>query len=241
MYEFTSRVRYSETGPDLKMTIGSLINRMQDCSVFHSESVGRGIKPVGQAETAWVIISWQIFIKKMPSLGDPITTRTLARRFHGFEADRDFTIRDDKGNLLAFATSRWIYFQFKSQMPVRIPKIEIDSYGIDPAIETEPDISFQRAPRHIAVPKDLEPKTFEPIQIVRHHIDNNGHVNNVQYLDMAFQYFDLKKTYSEIRVEYSHQAVLGDVLIPYVYETKENQTAVLKNQDDKICAIVELL
>lgn len=241
MYEFTSRVRYSETGPDLKLTIGGLINRMQDCAVFHSESVGRGVKPVGEAETAWLIVSWQIFIKTMPSLGDAITTKTLARRFHGIEADRDFTVRDSRGKLLAFAASRWIYYQFETQMPIRIPDYEIESYGTDPGMDTEPDISLKRAPRHIRLPKDQEPEKGEPILITGQYIDNNGHVNNEQYINMALPYAPVGKTYSEIRVEYSHQAVLKDTLVPHIYHTSESQTVVLKNQEDKVCAVVSLL
>ncbi len=241
MYEYTSRVRYSETGPDLNITLGSLINRMQDCAVFHSESVGRGVKPVGEVKNAWIIVSWQIIIKKMPHLGDAITTKTFARRFHGIEADRDFTIRGDKGEILAFATSRWIYFHFADQMPIRIPKEEIESYGTDPGIDTEPDISFERAPRHIRLPKDMDPVACEPIPVLRHQIDNNGHVNNEQYLEMAMQCTPLRKTFREVRVEYSHQAVLGDTLTPYVYDLPEQRIVVLKNQEDKVCAITAFL
>lgn len=241
MYEYTSRVRYSETGPDLKITLGSLINRMQDCAVFHSESVGRGVKPAGEAENAWVITSWQIILKKMPVLGEAITTRTLARRFHGMWADRDFTVRGEGGELLAFASSRWIYFHFETQMPIRIPDIEIKSYGIDPGLEEEPDISIKRAPRHIAVPKDIEPAVFESIPVFRYQIDNNGHVNNEQYLEMAASCAPMEKTCREVRVEYSHQAVLGDTLTPCVYELNDRRVVVLKNQEDKVCAITAFL
>ena len=42
MYSFESKVRYSEVGEDTRMTLYSVLNYFQDCSVFHSESVGRG-------------------------------------------------------------------------------------------------------------------------------------------------------------------------------------------------------
>ena len=42
MYAFESKVRYSEVGEDTRMTLYSVLNYFQDCSVFHSESVGRG-------------------------------------------------------------------------------------------------------------------------------------------------------------------------------------------------------
>lgn len=41
MYAFESKVRYSEVGEDTRMTLYSVLNYFQDCSVFHSESVGK--------------------------------------------------------------------------------------------------------------------------------------------------------------------------------------------------------
>ena len=39
-YEWKCRVRYSETGVDGKLTLPALVNYFQDCSTFHSESLG---------------------------------------------------------------------------------------------------------------------------------------------------------------------------------------------------------
>ena len=44
MYTFDSRVRYSEIGEDKKLTLYSLLNYFQDCTTFHSESLGRGME-----------------------------------------------------------------------------------------------------------------------------------------------------------------------------------------------------
>ena len=41
MFEFTSRVRYSECAPDYRLSLAGLVNYLQDCAVFHAEDVGR--------------------------------------------------------------------------------------------------------------------------------------------------------------------------------------------------------
>ena len=54
MYEFTSKVRYSEITPDGCMTLAALTTRMQDCSVFHSEAIGRGPECWLKEDAGWI-------------------------------------------------------------------------------------------------------------------------------------------------------------------------------------------
>lgn len=57
-YSFDSRIRYSEIGEDGRLTLHGILNYFQDCSIFHSELVGRGLdnledkEGVGAAELA---------------------------------------------------------------------------------------------------------------------------------------------------------------------------------------------
>ena len=44
MYTFDGRVRYSECDEHRNITLLSMINYLQDCTTFHSESIGRGIE-----------------------------------------------------------------------------------------------------------------------------------------------------------------------------------------------------
>ena len=46
MYEFDSRVRYSEVDHHGTMTVPALINYFQDCSTFQSEDLGIGTTAV---------------------------------------------------------------------------------------------------------------------------------------------------------------------------------------------------
>ena len=69
MYSFESKVRYSEVGEDTRMTLYSVLNYFQDCSVFHSESVGRGTAVQGELGRAWVLTGWQIEFRRAADLG----------------------------------------------------------------------------------------------------------------------------------------------------------------------------
>ncbi len=69
MYQFKSRVRFSEVDSQLHMTLPSIINYFQDCSTFHSDSIGYGIEVMMEQGYAWILSSWQIIINRYPSSG----------------------------------------------------------------------------------------------------------------------------------------------------------------------------
>ena len=66
MYELNSRVRYSETDIDAKLSLTGIMNYMQDCSTMQSEDAGVGIGYLEQEKKAWLLSSWQIMIERRP-------------------------------------------------------------------------------------------------------------------------------------------------------------------------------
>ena len=54
-YSFNSRVRYSETGENGKLTLPGVLNYFQDCCTFHAESVGLGGDVLKARDRAWVL------------------------------------------------------------------------------------------------------------------------------------------------------------------------------------------
>ena len=44
MYEMRSRVRYSETDADARLSLVGIMNYMQDCSTQQSEDIGAGLE-----------------------------------------------------------------------------------------------------------------------------------------------------------------------------------------------------
>ena len=234
MYEFTSRIRYSETGPDARLSLGGLVDYFQDCCVFHSASIGRGPDVWKKEHYGWMITYWQIVINEYPKLNDLVTTRTWATNFHAFEGDRNHTMKDSEGNILACASSRWVYFDMELNRPIRVPDVEINGYGVEEALE------MANAPRHIRLPlKDVV--SHRPFKVRITNIDTNGHVNNEQYITMALAYLPADMKTRELRVEYLRQARLGDVLAPKVYKGEKEYIVWLENAEGTPCAIMEFM
>ena len=70
MYEFDSKVRYSELAEDKKLSPVSIINYFQDCCTFEAEEKGVGLKVLDKNHTAWMLINWHIKIDRRPDFNE---------------------------------------------------------------------------------------------------------------------------------------------------------------------------
>ncbi len=231
MYTFESRVRYSEIGENRKMSLNSILNYFQDCSTFHSESVGRGMDVLAECEKIWVLASWQVCINRYPGLGEHIVVGTKAYAFRGFLGYRNFQMTTSEGEMLAYANSIWTYLDVKRGIPVKINPEEMKAY------ELEDKLDMEYAPRRIALPAIMEEK--ESFTVKKHHLDTNHHVNNAQYVRMAQDYIPGDFCVHQLRVEYKAQAVLEDLMIPKVAVQDGVYTVALENEQQHPYALVE--
>ncbi len=230
-YSFDSRIRYSEVGEDRKLTIPQFIDYFQDCSTFHSEDLGVGLEFVGERHRAWVINYWHIEFNRRPRLGEKVRICTVPYEFRRFFGKRNFWMEDEEGNMLACADSLWTLLDTESGRPARVEEDIEEIYG-----KGEP-LPMEDLPRKIAVPEGSE--KMEAFSIVRSHLDTNHHVNNAQYIYMAQQYLPEDVKIKRLRVEYKMQAVLNDVIYPFVAVQEDLITISLCNEMEKPYAVLE--
>ena len=83
MYSFESRIRYSETDSDGRLTLLSLMDYFQDCSTFQSEDLGVGLSFLRERKVVWVLSSWQIAIERLPEMGERVSVGTFPYDFKG--------------------------------------------------------------------------------------------------------------------------------------------------------------
>ncbi len=231
MYTFDSRIRYSETDSEGKLTLASLINYFQDCSTFHAEDVGLGIAYLKERSLVWVLSSWQIVVERYPELGERVTIGTQPYDLRGFLGYRNFWMLDEKGGYVAKANTLWSLLDTGKGKPSSIPEGMAETYGIGPRLEME------YAPRKIVIPGGGEDR--EPITVKKHHLDTNHHVNNQQFVDMAMDFLPEGVAVKQLRAEYKKQAFLDDILQPYVAEEEEKVVVSLKDPAGAPYAVVE--
>ena len=233
MYQFKSRVRFSETDAHQTMTLYAILNCFQDCSIFHSEHAGIGISSLTEQGYAWILSSWQTVIDRYPTLGEEITISTWAYRFKGFYGYRNFSIRDAAGNTAAYANTIWTLMDLHTGLPVKVPEDMAERYGLD-----EP-YPMENAPRKIKLPGDGI--SMEPLTVHKFQIDTNQHMNNAQYVLMAQEYLSPGSVVQQMRADYRQAALLNDTIYPSVSTFGDQTTVVLNSKDQTPYAIIEFI
>lgn len=235
MYQFDSRVRYSEVNSEKELTIPALLDYLQDCCTFQSEQLGVGVDYLAQEQVAWVLSSWEVEILRNPKLGEYIRVKTWPYDFKGFYGYRNFLIEGENGETLAKANSLWVFMDMKRMRPMRISEAVAAAYEK----ELGEPLAGTWGERKIAVPEGGVSK--EPVQVARFHIDTNHHVNNEKYVQVAEEYLPTDFKVYRLHAEYRKAAVLGDVLYPIVVEEKDRVTVLLADEQRQPYAVVQFL
>ncbi len=199
------RVRFSEISEDECLTLHHLINYFQDCSTFHLEDTGMG-NYFKERDLAIYFLSWQIEINRLPKLGEEIKVGTLVYEMKGMFGYRNYILLGEDDEVLAYANLCGCFVNSKTGQLFKLDVSDIEKFSIEPKWE------MTYLPRKIKPPKEEIYK--EPIQINRFQIDTNNHLNNSQYVAIAFEYLPKDKKIKQVRVDYKKAAKLGDVLIP---------------------------
>lgn len=231
MYSFQSKVRYSEASGDGYLSSLGIINYMQDCSTFHSETLHNGVKEMKEKHRAWILASWQIEILRRPKLGETITIETWPTGFRSAFGYRNFAIRGEDGEYAVKAYSIWIYINTDTGHPARVDEDVLNTYI------TEPPLEMDEGSRKVAVPKDLT--KMEPVIVRKHQIDTNGHMNNSHYLTIADEWLPEDGQLKKLSIEYKKAAMHGDAIYPQVSVKEEESVVALCGQDGSIYCVVK--
>lgn len=233
MYSYESRIRYSETDCEGKLSLPALLNYFQDASTFQSEDLGLGVEYMKEQQKVWVLSSWQIVVERYPVLGENVIIGTLPYDFKGFLGYRNFVMKTRDGELLAMGNTLWSLLDLNTGKPTAPTEDMLSRY------ELGEKLVMDYAPRKIAVPDSALPQ--EPIVVKRHHLDTNHHVNNGQYVRIALDSLGKECKIKQLRTEYKKQSYLNNLLTPYISQS-ENGTyvIVLKDAEDAISCVVEI-
>lgn len=235
MYNFTSRIRYSEVNSEGTLTLQALMDYLQDCCSFQSEDLGVGVEYLKRINHAWVLSSWEIVITQMPQMGDNIRVNTWPYNFKGFYGYRNFTIEDESGRVLVAANSLWVFMDLERMRPARIAKEVLQAYQDGFGAELE----GAWGDRKIEIPAEGERR--EPVPVAKFFIDTNHHMNNSKYVTVAQEFLPEDFVVGRIRVEYKKAAMLGDVLYPVLTTEQGKVTVVLADETEAPYAVVEFI
>ena len=127
----TGRVRFSEIDEQGYLSLHHLINYFQDCSTFHLEDLGLGSQYFKSQDLTFYVLSWQIEINRLPTLGEKIKVETQIYDCKGVFGYRNYFLLTEDDEMLAYANLCGCFINSKTGSFVKLSPEEIAKYPIE--------------------------------------------------------------------------------------------------------------
>ena len=239
IYIYKDRIKYSDIGKDNKLTLKALVTFLEESACAHSEKAGFGVNDIPKTHRTWLLLNWKIKMFLHPHINEILTIKTWPRTMDKLYSYRDFEVLDSKNNLVAIASSKWIFVDTESKKIKKITPDVLEAYG-GPTNKSVFENSFDKK---IEVPNNLKLNFTYTIQ--RRDIDINGHVNNIHYIDYAFETLD-ENIYNEnefdnLEIVYKKEIKYNEKINCYYSFENNKHVITIKNKDNSIVhAIIKL-
>lgn len=184
--EYVFKVRSYECGRDGRASLPTICNYLQEAASLNAEEFGfskSDFNAVGN-DITWVLTKMRVKMARYPKWEEDVTVTTFPRSGRKVVAWRDFVVSDGRGGVLGVATTEWMIIDLATRKVVAIPQSVFDKANTvrEPVLGNEPFTRFR-------FPEIAEDAARAPMELVAQnsHIDLNGHVNNVHYVEWMFE------------------------------------------------------
>lgn len=233
MYSFDSRVRYSETDRNARLSLLGIINYLQDCSTFQSEELGMGLEYFQRIQKVWWLCAWKIEFMNIPGLAEEIKISTWAHGFEGIYGYRNFKISDKEGKDLIKANSKWFFYDLISRRPAKPSREDVETY----MSFSEPALDIKAFDKRIVKP--ASEREAKEIGIPSAYLDTNNHVNNAFHIEMAREAIGEDILLNNLQVHYKKAIKAGDIVKRKVYYDKERYVVELAGKNNTVYSLIE--
>lgn len=238
IYSENFKVTLPDVGENNCLTNKGILRMLQEIACTHSATCGFGVNDTYSTGLGWIILNWKLKVFSRPVWNTKLKINTWSSSQSLLFFTRDFEIFDESNNLIAIATSKWVLFDLKKGLLTKITNDfkamykEVDKHVFDnPVIE-----------------KLKEPENSQMVceyKVQRRDIDTNHHVNNLIYLDLAYEilpdYILSNTNFKNVEIMYKHEANFGETLHLFYAENNNSTFITIKNSDnDKIHCIIKL-
>lgn len=215
------RLRWMDFDRYGRMQPAAVLDIFQDLATLHAEEVGIGRDAMLERGTIWVVVRTKLEIVSNPDHFQVVTARTWPHTLSKFSFLRDFTMCDERGELLAKASQEWVLMDVQTRK-FASPK---DCYQ-GPADFCEERVFEKKARKAPSFDEGNR-----PVRIVTpgySDIDLNGHVNNAMYANFIVNALeaDAERAFKTLQIDYRYEALPSQPI--YVHTLVEDERILLK-------------
>lgn len=221
-----------------ELTNTALLSYLEDIACIHSDMVGYGLSDIEKSKKTWILLSWKVKVLQRPKFSDNLKVKTWSRLIDKFYAYRDFEIYDMEGNIIAIATSKWIFIDIESGKIIKISEEVASAYSQEnKSVFEESDLEKLKEPNNFITKIDYK--------ITKNMIDINKHLHNTYYMDLAKEVLPDDISFSnetnKFEIMYKHEIKLGEIVKIMYSKIDNTYFVVIKNEEEsKVHAIIKL-
>ena len=180
--EYSFKVRSYECGKDGFATLPTVCNYLQEAASLHAEELGFSKTDFAAAgsDITWVLTRLRVKMLRYPRWEEVVTVSTFPRGGRKIVAWRDFALTGRDGESLGVATTEWMVIDLRTRKVVAVPQLVLDAAN-DVRRPVMGDSPFGR----IRFPDGGG--AIREFTAQNSHIDVNGHVNNVHYIEWMLE------------------------------------------------------
>ena len=234
MYSHYSTVTASMSDETGRLSFVSALSLLQDTSQLWLDSEPELKKYFEKNNMAQVLAARQMDILSLPMYGTKLKVTTRVYLCRGYTGQRNTFIynADNEEEIFVKSIGWGAFIDLETGSLKKIPSETAKNIVLDNRLEME----YLRP--KVDIP-ETEADIQSPVVAGRCDIDFNKHVNNVQYVRMAYEFLDRGTEFRRLLCEYRKPAKLDDEIIPYIYREKDRTVADLKNADGESYAVME--
>ncbi len=233
-YRFNLEVPYFACDPEGYMTPTYILNYFGEASSAHSDYLNLGVKELMNLNYGWILNRWKLYFLSYPRVKEKISIETWTSSVNRFYANREFILYNEENEILAKATTVWVFLDLEKQRPIRIPKEIEERYNCNDEPVFQDFYNF----------KETEIKENSKVFATRKSdIDYNKHVNNVKYLDWILEVIpetiDANYWLHSLEIQYKKEILYGDQIVSSISKKEKNEDSLyflhkIKKEDEEV-------
>ncbi|MFW5894985.1 MAG: acyl-[acyl-carrier-protein] thioesterase [Bacillota bacterium] len=215
MYEKDYRVERYDTDTTGRLKPPVLTKMLSDIMERNADSYGAGADYHLSRNLAWVLVEYQLDIRRLPRADEIIAVGTLPYSFKKMYGFRIYSVKDSNGKPLIEGKGKFLLIDIKSKKMVK-PDAEILDRFTDAKVEP---VALPFEKWRLSADKPLH--TIER-RVTHDLIDINGHLNNAHSVTLAYEVMDPEymadQTTKSMYVRYRKEAFKDDKLSITLYD-----------------------
>ncbi|MGO3121794.1 MAG: acyl-[acyl-carrier-protein] thioesterase [Leuconostoc mesenteroides] len=214
-YEIKRRVEYYEADTTQKLSLPMILNYAVLASKCQSDELGVGQDFHLGRGLGWIILQYEVIIKRRPKIGEIIRIQTFATQYNPFFVRRPLVFLDENDNEIIRVDSIWTMIDMTNRRMARLPQDIIDQYDA----KRVKQISRIPNPEKFS---DDDQYTERDYHVRYLDIDGNKHVNNSKYFewmqDVIAPEYLLTHEITYINLKFENEIRLGHTILSQVVQ-----------------------